>query len=105
MTSSEFGELFADELPGFFPMHKEVPTLKNEHANAFLALNKDRGTDVRFVWEKLLEGSPSGYDLVQNGAIAVLDGEKSPQQTADELQAGLAQWFEPAQKCAQHKEQ
>ncbi len=100
MTTAEFGELFANELPGFFPMHTEVPSLKNEHANAFLALNKGRGTDVRFVWERLLDGSPSGYDLVQNGAIAVLNGETSPQQAADALQAGLAQWFEPAQRCA-----
>ena len=99
MSTPEFGELLGNELPGFFPMHKDVPVLSNEHANTFLALNKGRGTDVRFVWENLLEGSPSGYELVQNGAIAVINGEQTPQQAADELQAGLAQWFEPAQNC------
>jgi hypothetical protein len=34
-----------------------------------------------------------------NGTIAVVKGEQSPQQAADALQAGVAQWFEPAQKC------
>lgn len=99
MTTSECGELLGNELPGFFPMLARPPALKNQHANTFLALNEGRGTDVRFVWEKLMEGSPSAYDLVQQGAIAVVNGEQTPQQAADALQAGLAQWFEPAKKC------
>ena len=99
MTTNEFAELLGDELPGFFPMHTATPALKDEHANAFLALNKGRGTDVRFVWDKLREGSPSGYDLVQDSAISVIKGKQTPQQAADALQAGLAQWFEPAQTC------
>lgn len=98
-TTSEFAELLGNELPGFYPMHTAAPTLKNEHANTFLALNEGRGTDVRFVWEKLMEGAPSAYDLVMNGAIAVVNGEQSPQQAADALQSGVAQWFEPAQQC------
>jgi raffinose/stachyose/melibiose transport system substrate-binding protein len=100
MTTPEFARLMGDELPGFFPMSRQAPALENAHANAFLALNKSRGTDVRFVWEKLVEGSPSGYDLVQDGAVAVLKEEQTPQQAAEALQAGLAQWFEPAQRCS-----
>lgn len=99
MTTGEFAELLGNELPGFYPMHTTPPTLKNEHANTFLALNQGRGTDVRFVWEKLMGGAPSAYDLVMNGTIAVVKGEQSPQQAADALRAGLEQWFEPAQKC------
>jgi raffinose/stachyose/melibiose transport system substrate-binding protein len=99
MTTPGFAELLGNELPGFYPMQTTLPTLKNEHANTFLALNKGRGTDVRFVWEKLMAGAPSAYDLVMNGTIAVVKGEQSPQQAADALQAGVAQWFEPAQKC------
>ena len=99
MTTPEFGALLGNELPGFFPMHTEVPVLENEHANTFLALNQGRGTDVRFPWEKLTEGSPDGYTLMLDGAMAVVKGEQTPQQAADALQAGLAQWFEPAQEC------
>ncbi len=99
MTTAEFGELLGNELPGFFPMHAQPIALTNQHANTFLALNQGRDTDVRFVWEKLMEGSPSAYTLVQDGAIAVLNGEQTPQQAADALQAGLAQWFEPAKTC------
>jgi raffinose/stachyose/melibiose transport system substrate-binding protein len=99
MTTTEFGGLLGNELPGFFPMLTKAPVLQNEHANAFLALNNGRDTDVRFTWEKLMEGSPSAYDLVQSGVVAIVNGDQTPQQAADALQAGLAQWFEPAKKC------
>ncbi len=99
MTTPEFGALLGNELPGFFPMHTDVPPLENEHANTFLTLNEGRGTDVRLAWEKLREGTPDGYELMEEGAVAVLKGQMTPQEAADALQAGLAQWFEPAQRC------
>ena len=99
MITSELAELLGNELPGFFPMHTEAPVLDSEHANAFLALNHGRGTDVRFAWEKLREGSPDGYTLMLDGAVVVINGEQTPQQAADALHAGLAQWFEPAKEC------
>jgi raffinose/stachyose/melibiose transport system substrate-binding protein len=99
MTTPEFGELLGNAMPGFFPMHKQSPTLTNGHANAFLALNEGRETDIRFAWERLGDGEPTGYALMQSGAQAVLEGEQTPEEAAAALQAGLAQWFEPAQSC------
>lgn len=99
LTTPAFSAALGNELPGFFPLHTELPTLQNQHANAFLQLNNGRGADIRLAWEKLLDGAPDGYSLMQNGALAVLNGEQTPQQAADALQAGLAQWFEPAQHC------
>jgi len=101
MTTNEFGELLGNELPGFFPMHSQAPRLANEHANTFLQLNQGRDTDVRFAWEKLRDGTPDAYTLITDGAVAVVNGKKTAQAAADELQAGLAQWFGPAQKCGQ----
>jgi raffinose/stachyose/melibiose transport system substrate-binding protein len=99
MTTPEFAMLLGNELPGFFPVRNNPPQLANEHANAFLALNEGRGQDVRWAWPVLLDGSPDGYTLMQNGAIGVVNGTMTPQQAADALQNGLAQWFEPAQNC------
>jgi raffinose/stachyose/melibiose transport system substrate-binding protein len=101
MTRPEFGALLGDEMPGFFPMHHDPPSLENRHANAFLALNEGRGTDIRFVWEKLGARKPSGYSLVQAGALDVINGTRTPQQAADALQEGLATWYEPARTCDQ----
>lgn len=99
MTDPEFGELLGNEMPGFFSMHKNAPTLINEHANDFLALNRSRDTDIRFSWEKLGDGSPDAYTLIQEEATAVLRGQQTPREAAGALQAGLAQWFKPAKEC------
>lgn len=99
MATPEFGQLLGDELPGFFPMHQNPPALSNQHANTFLGLNQGRGTDVRFVWDKLRDGDPSAYDLVMNAGVDVIRGRVTPQEAADMLQTGLAAWFPPAQTC------
>lgn len=99
LTTYEAAERLGNELPGFFPIHKEVPTFENEHANTFLALTAGRGRDVRWAWEGLLDGSPDGYTLMQDGAVGVINGEMTPREAADALQKGLATWFGPAQAC------
>ena len=100
MTTEEFAGLLAAQLPGFFPIRTVAPAVENPPAAAFLALNEGAGLDVRWAWEKLLDGQPDGYTLMQDNAIAVLNGEKTAQEAADALQEGLAVWFEPAQNCA-----
>ncbi len=101
MATPEFATLLADNLPGFFPISKNTVSLQNEHANTFLSLNEGRGLDVRWAWEGLLDGQPDGYTLMQNGALAVIAGSQTPQEAADALQTGLAEWFAPAQSCGQ----
>jgi raffinose/stachyose/melibiose transport system substrate-binding protein len=102
LNGPTFAKLLADQLPGFFPIHLEAPEVANAHAAEFLALNKDAaGTDVRWAWDGLLDGTPDGYTLMQDGAISVINGELTPQEAADALQAGLAEWLPAAQTCAQ----
>jgi len=100
ISQPAFAEQFGNLLPGFFPLNTTVPTLENDHGNAFLSLNEGRGVDVRWAWDGLLAGEPNGYTLMQDNAIAVLNGEETAQEAADKLQAGLAEWFEPAKTCA-----
>ena len=42
---------------------------------------------------------PDGYTLMQSGAVGISNGAMTAQEAADALQAGLAEWFEPAQNC------
>jgi len=99
LTKPETGELFSNELPGFFAMHKKAPDIRNQHAKAFLALTEGRETDVLWVFPKLMEGIPNGKALMQKSTAAVIMGKKTPTEAAEALQDGLAQWFEPAQRC------
>ncbi|RLD03047.1 MAG: carbohydrate ABC transporter substrate-binding protein [Chloroflexi bacterium] len=103
LEGESFAEAFGNGVPGFFPVSNNVPTLTDPVANAFLAFNGNAaGTDIRFVWEKLLaspEGAPSTYAVMNDGVIAVLAGEQTPQEAADSLQEAIASWYEPAQNC------
>ncbi len=74
MTTADFAQQLANELPGFFPISNNPPAPDNAHAAEFLKLNEGRGQDIRLAWEKLLDGQPDGYTLMQDNAIAVLGG-------------------------------
>lgn len=96
IASKEGAAIAAKYLPtGFYPMIDAPITIADPHANEMLALNKGRGLDVRLAWPRLMEGEPSGYNLIMYGSIQVMKGIKTPQQAADELAAGLAKWFKP----------
>lgn len=103
LESPEFAELLGNNLPGFFPLTNEVPTLSDPIAADFMAFNESAaGVDIRFVWEKLLaapSGSVDAYTSLNNNVIAVLKDEKTPQEAADAFNADLAAWYEPAAGC------
>ncbi len=101
LNGATFPKMLADELPGFFPIHLQAPEVSDPIAAEFLALNQGAaGTDVRWAWDGLLDGTPDGYTLMQDGAIAVINGTMTPQEAADALQNGLAEWLPGAQNCA-----
>jgi len=99
LYSNEAASTVSNTIPtGFFPIASNAAKISDAHANAFLQMTLAHPTDVRFVWPKLMNGNPSGYNLLQDGAIAVMTGKETPQQAADNLQTGLAQWYGPAKQ-------
>ncbi|MEL3905973.1 MAG: extracellular solute-binding protein [Treponema sp.] len=80
---------------GFYPMFKGNIPIENAHSAELYALLQGKGQDVRFVWPKLMNGNPSGYNLLNEGVIAVMKGQKTPKEAADALADGLAQWYKP----------
>jgi raffinose/stachyose/melibiose transport system substrate-binding protein len=104
LESPTFAELLGNNLPGFFPLTNDVPSLSDPIAAEFMSFNdKAAGVDIRFVWEKLLaapSGSVDAYTSLNNNVIAVLKDEKTPQEAADSFNADLAAWYEPSASCA-----
>lgn len=99
MTTTAFASLIVEQLPGFFPMHKGVTDIQNKYARIFLNFNEKYKTDSRFVWGKIRDGTPSAYQLCLQSSIDVMNHLITPEQAAESLQAGLAQWYEPAARC------
>jgi len=99
LYSDEAASVVSNTIPtGFFPIASNAAPIKDAHANAFLQLTKSHATDVRFAWPKIMSGQPSGYNLLQDGAIAVMTGKMSPKEASDALAAGLAKWYVPGKK-------
>jgi len=97
LYSDEAAAIVSNNIPtGFFTIASNAAKITDAHANAFLQMSKSHPTDVRFVWPRLMSGKPSGYNLLNDGTIAVMTGKMSPQQAADALQNGLAQWYVPS---------
>ncbi len=97
LYSDEAAAIVSNSIPtGFFPIASNAAKITDAHADAFLQMSKSHPTDVRFVWPKLMSGKPSGYNLLNDGVIAVMTGKQTPQAAADDLQNGLAQWYAPA---------
>ncbi len=80
---------------GFYPMFKGDIPIENAQSAELYALVKTRGQDVRFVWPKLMNGTPSGYNLLNEGVIAVMKNQSTPKEAADALADGLSQWYKP----------
>jgi raffinose/stachyose/melibiose transport system substrate-binding protein len=69
-----------------FPMVRFPIQISNPIANAFLALNQGKETDVRFVWPKFMDL----YAPMNQAVIQVIRGQKTARQAADEMEAEAA---------------
>jgi raffinose/stachyose/melibiose transport system substrate-binding protein len=92
MGTQEFGQMFTDELrqisalPGVTPQDPtlaQIVELYKETPDTYQLL-----VDFRY-------GEPTGTDLFEAGMQEVLLGDTTPAQAAEQLQAGVEQWFEP----------
>ena len=99
LAQPETAALFSNHVLGFFPLHRTSLNTGNKHANTFLSLNEKYSTDVRWAFPRLMDGNPNGKALMQKGTSQVILGEITPEEAADRLQNGLAEWFRPAQEC------
>lgn len=111
LTEKHFGELVGANLPGFYPLNKDLKSdpqiISNSDpkvasiAREFLNFNQPGvGLDVR--WDLPIAKVPDGRTLMQLGIFDVINNPNdptAPQRAADRLQNGLAQWYVPAQQC------
>ena len=96
LCTSEGAAVVSKYLPaGFYSMFNGALPITSSQSAEIYALLTGRGQDVRFVWPKLMNGTPSGYTLMNEGVIAVMKGEKTPQQAAAAFAKGLAKWYKP----------
>lgn len=96
MTTPEFAELYANALPGFFPLSSGAVTLKDPLAQEFLSWRGKAQSTIRDSYQILSRGEPNLENELWRVSAAVINGKLTPEKAAAEIQAGLDKWYKPA---------
>jgi raffinose/stachyose/melibiose transport system substrate-binding protein len=95
MTTAEFAELYSNALPGFFTLSNHQITLSDPLANEFLSYRQQCESTIRNSYQILSRGEPNLENELWRLSAGVLNGAITPEQAAQEAQAGLDAWYQP----------
>ena len=98
MTTPEFAELFANALPGFFPLSDHPVTLEDPLAQEFISWRAECASTIRNAYQILSRGTPNLDAEIWNVSSQVINGTMSAHDAAKRLEDGLAKWYEPHQR-------
>jgi len=97
VASSEFSTIFANALPGFFPLSNATVELEDPLAQEFISWRSKCESSIRSTYQILSRGTPNLENDTWNASVAVIKGEESPEDAGKRLQDGLASWYAPHQ--------
>ena len=95
VASPEFATLYANALPGFFPLSSEPVTLEDPLAQEFISWRQKCEPTIRSTYQILSRGTPNLENETWNASANVIRGTESPEDAAKRLQDRLASWYEP----------
>jgi raffinose/stachyose/melibiose transport system substrate-binding protein len=95
VASDEFAKLYANALPGFFPLSNAKVTLDDPLANEFLSWRQECKSTIRNSYQILSRGEPNLENELWRVSAAVMNGTMTPEQAGTEIQTGLEKWYKP----------
>jgi raffinose/stachyose/melibiose transport system substrate-binding protein len=96
--SEEFANIFANSLPGFFPLSSAKVTLSDDVAQTFVGWRSECKSTIRNSYQILSRGTPNLENELWNVSAQVLNGTLTPEAAAAQLEDGLKKWYAPHQK-------
>src|SRR5574337_25376 len=96
LTTPEFAELYANALPGFFPLSTAPVTIKDPLAAEMVGWRKTCKSTIRNSYQILNRGTPNLENELWNVSAQVINGTLTPQAAGKQLQDGLDKWYKPA---------
>lgn len=97
VASPEFAEIFANALPGFFPLSSAPVELEDPLAQEFLSWRGECESTIRSTYQILSRGTPNLENETWGASVAAIKGTETPEALGQKLQDGLASWYEPQQ--------
>jgi raffinose/stachyose/melibiose transport system substrate-binding protein len=95
VASSEFAELYANALPGFFSLSSQPVNLTDPLAQEFQSWRSQCKSTIRNSYQILSRGEPNLENELWRVSAAVINGTMTPEQAGQEIQAGLDKWYKP----------
>jgi raffinose/stachyose/melibiose transport system substrate-binding protein len=95
VASPAFADIYANALPGFFPLSNAKVTLKDKVAQEFVSWRGQCKSTIRNSYQILSRGTPNLENELWNVSAQVLNGAMKPADAAAQLQKGLDGWYKP----------
>ena len=95
VASADFAQLYANALPGFFPLSNATVTLNDPLAQEFYSWRSECQSTIRNSYQILSRGEPSLENELWRVSSQVINGQLEPAAGAAELQTGLDSWYKP----------
>ena len=95
VASEDFAKLYANALPGFFPLSNAKVTLDDPLANQFLSWRQECKSTIRDSYQILSRGDPNLENELWRVSAGVINGSMTPEDAGKEIQAGLDKWYKP----------
>jgi raffinose/stachyose/melibiose transport system substrate-binding protein len=96
--SDEFANIFANSLPGFFPLSSAKVTISDDVAQTFVSWRGECKSTIRDSYQILSRGTPNLENEMWNVSAQVLNGTMTPEAAGAQLEDGLKKWYAPHQK-------
>jgi len=97
VASPEFAEIYANALPGFFPLSNAPVKLEDPLAQEFLSWRQECQPTIRSTYQILSRGTPNLENETWVQAANVINGTTTPEEAGRALQSGLESWYKPGQ--------
>lgn len=97
IASPEFAKIYADALPGFFPLSSAPVEISNPVAQEFANWRKNCQSTIRNSSQILSRGTPNLENELWSVSAQVINGTLTPEDAAKQIQTGLDSWYRPEQ--------
>lgn len=97
LSSDDFANLFANAVPGFFPLSSAEVTLEDPLAQEFIGWRNTCESTIRPFHQIVSRGTPNLSNESWTASANVMRGTWTPEQAGEALQSGLSSWYAPHQ--------